>query len=83
MILILTIVLGIVLGYLAYKISLRNQLLGYLVAITPYSILFFLSLENRDMWGHYRVIALFTTIIASIFCLIKRLIDKKREAYHS
>lgn len=75
---IVSIPLGIFFGYIAYQISLKNQFLSYLFAILPYSIFFWLSFENRDLWGHYRAIAFFATAVASLFCFVKRKIDKKR-----
>lgn len=68
---IISIPLGIILGYLVYKISLKNQLLAYLIGILPYSIFYFLTLENKENdWGHYRAIAFFATIIGSIVWIV-------------
>lgn len=75
---IISIPLGILLGYFAYKIHLKNQLLGYLFAITPYSIFFWLSLEDREVWGRYRAVAFLATAISSLYCFVKRKVDEKK-----
>lgn len=63
---IISIPLGVILGFITYKISLKSETLAYLVGILPYSIFFFLTFEDREAWGHYRAIAFFATIIASM-----------------
>ena len=75
---IISIPLGIILGFIAYRISLRSQTLGYLIGLLPYSIFFFLTFEDREIWGHYRAIAFFATIIASLFCFISRKLSVRK-----
>lgn len=75
---IISIPLGIILGFIAYRISLRSQTLGYVVGLLPYSVLFFLTFEDREMWGHYRAIAFFATVIASVFCFVSRKLSERK-----
>ena len=68
--------LGIIMGYIMYKI--RNEFLGYLFGISPYLTFFLLSVENREVWGHYRIIALLVTAVACLVCFIcRRVVGKK------
>lgn len=53
-----------------YKI--KSEVLGYLFGIAPYLIFFLLSMDNQEIWGHYRVIALLATAVACLFCFISR-----------
>jgi hypothetical protein len=66
----LIIPLGIILGFFIYKIRLVSQRLGYLFGIFPYSILFWLSGDNQEFWGHYRAAAFLATIIATVICIL-------------
>lgn len=75
---IISIPLGIILGFIAYRISLKSQVLGYLIGLLPYSIFFFLTLEDREAWGHYRAVAFLATVIASIFCFVSRKITERK-----
>jgi len=68
--------LGIIMGYIMYKIS--SEIWGYLFGIFPYFIFFVLSIHDREIWGHYRAIALLATAVACLFCFILRKLSAKR-----
>ncbi len=68
--------LGIIWGYIMYKI--KSEFWGYLFGIFPYLTFFLLSIDNREIWGHYRAIALLATLVASLTCFIFRRINTKK-----
>ena len=76
MVVLIFIPLGIIMGYIMSKI--KSEFLGYLFGISPYLIFFLLSIDNRDVWGHCRVVALLATFVASLSCYILRSLQKEK-----
>ena len=70
MVVLIFIPLGLIMGYIMYKI--KSEFLGYLFGITPYLTFFLLSIDESEIWGHYRAIALLATFVASLTCFICR-----------
>lgn len=77
MIVLIFIPLGLVMGYTMYKI--KSEFWAYIFGITPYLIFFLLSIDEREVWGHSRVIALFATAVACLYCFIARKIKESKE----
>lgn len=77
---ILAIPLGIFLGWILYKIGDKRPTLTYLVGILPYSIFFWLTWEDRDFWGSYRIAALFGSALALIIWKTLDALSKQKNA---
>lgn len=77
---VLAIPLGILLGWILFKIGDKHPTITYLVGVLPYSIFFWLTWEDRDFWGPYRIAALGGSIIAIIFWKMLESLSKKKKA---
>ncbi len=77
MAIILSIPLGIVLGWILYKIGDKHPTITYLIGVLPYSIFFWLTWDDRDFWGPYRISALLGSILAIIICKTLNVTNKK------
>jgi hypothetical protein len=76
MIYLLAIFFGVFLGLILSKIGSHRNILSYVVLILPYTIFFWLSLENRDLWGIYRIAAIIATFIAIGVWKVKEVYEK-------
>lgn len=63
----IVILIGLIMGYIMYKI--KSEFWGYLFGISPYLIFFILSINNRDVWGHYRILGLLPQRLLVYFAL--------------
>jgi len=61
---------GIVMGYIMYKI--KSQFFGYIFAIFPYLTFFLLSIQDREEWGHYRAVAFLALAVSCLVCFTLR-----------
>ena len=77
MTIILAIPLGIILGWILHKIGDKHPTITYLIGILPYSIFFWLTWDDRDFWGPYRISALFGSILAIIIWKTLDALSKK------
>jgi hypothetical protein len=67
---------GIIMGYIMYKI--KSEFIAYLFSIFPYATLFWLSLEDREKWGHYRAIAFFALAVSCLVCFCLRKLTERK-----
>ncbi len=75
MIYLLSIPLGILFGLLLDKIGAHNRF-SYIISVLPYSIFFWLTWEDREFWGPYRIAALIGSLIA---CVVWRIKEKHHD----
>lgn len=80
MIFILAIPLGILLGWVLYKIGNKRPTLTYLVGILPYSIFFLLAWEDRNFWGPYGIAAILGSALGLIIWKILDALSKRKNA---
>lgn len=78
MVLLFAIPLGILLGWVLYKIGNRHPTITYLIGILLYSIFFWLTWEDRDFWGPYRIASLLGSILGLFIWKMLELLAKRK-----
>lgn len=66
MTIILAIFIGIIFGWILHKLRDIHPTIWYLIAVFPYSVFFWLTFDDRNFWGPYRISALFGSVLALI-----------------